>query len=192
MSLRLAREQVLTQTQEQRTIRARVQTQWQNNRLAALWFLARLERRSFTEGSIRSEKRPPRWRFPGWAWKSTVTGYLHQNHRSSYMALRPMAHRFGFELSWPGMLTCQNPASIRSLRLPRQWRHARFKSAWGHACRQTACWQKCWQAGTAGQLGFTPAASCPDQAISVFFHNAKRDRFQYSKRSRSSARIMTS
>jgi len=29
----------------------------------------------------------------------------YQNHRSSYMALRPMAWRFGFEVCWPKMHT---------------------------------------------------------------------------------------
>jgi hypothetical protein len=90
------------------------------------------------------------------------------------MALRLAARRFGLKVSSPKTLIRQDISPFGlCLTLGLQWRRVIEVFFGARHVARPSNWQICWQAGNSGQLGFTPAVRCPNQAISVCIHSDK-------------------
>jgi hypothetical protein len=108
--------------------------------------------------------------------RSTPSTYRYQNHRSSYMALRSTARRFGFEVSWLIRLTRQETSPFGPCLT--SWLHWQLviRHSSGHAIALS-----CLTARLSGKVmtlvacvfiwGSTRLSCIPNPTISVFFYN---------------------
>ena len=107
----------------------------------------------------------------------------YQNHRSSYMALRSTARRFGFEVSWLIRLTRQETSPFGPcLTLRLHWQLV-IRHSSGHAISLS-----CLTAGLSGKVmtlvacvfiwGSSRLSCIPNPTISVFFYNNREGPLQ--------------
>ena len=107
----------------------------------------------------------------------------YQNHRSSYMALRSTARRFGFEVSWLIRLTRQETSLFGPcLTLRLHWQLV-IRHSSGHAISLS-----CLTAGLSGKVmtlvacvfiwGSSRLSCIPNPTISVFFYNNREGPLQ--------------
>ena len=119
---------------------------------------------------------------------------LPHKHRSLYMALRPMVRRFGFQTSWPRMLTRQDSSPI----LPLFGFTVAMATCAIQVClgaRNVAIlsnWRTLWYGDDSGHPGFNTDVSFLNQAISVFFYTSKKGPLQVFEAAPYFARIMIS